>query len=117
VDGPHVDASLILQLHSPAGFKGGGISVWDSPDAQCFSQLRTGDLCLLDHMVYHQSHSICEGERWVLVVFCRCEQDRPAEQGPPCIDSLARALQSKSSAERGQAAVSLNLGIRPGVRR
>ncbi len=70
VDGPQVNASMILQLHSPQGFQGGGITVWDQQGPH-FYQLRTGELCLLDHMVWHQSHEVTSGERWVLVVFCQ----------------------------------------------
>ena len=71
VDGPQVHASMILQLHSPKSFVGGGITVWDREGQQHFHQLRTGELCLLDHMVWHQSNQVTSGERWVLVVFCR----------------------------------------------
>eukprot|EP00438_Fugacium_kawagutii_P024084 Skav212947 [mRNA] locus=scaffold374:556322:557608:- [translate_table: standard] len=71
VDGPQVHASMILQLHSPKGFGGGGITVWDHSNVPYFYQLRAGDLCLLDHMVWHQSNEVTSGERWVLVVFCQ----------------------------------------------
>ena len=71
VDGPQVHASMILQLHSPKGFAGGGITVWDSEQQEHFYQLRAGELCLLDHMVWHQSNQVTSGERWVLVAFCQ----------------------------------------------
>lgn len=69
IDGHHVCGSLILQLHGP-GFEGGGISVWDPRAERYFYPLQTGDLCVLERGVWHQSHPISSGERWVLVVFC-----------------------------------------------
>lgn len=69
IDGHHVCGSLVLQLHSPA-FEGGGISVWDPHKERSFYPLQAGDLCLLERGVWHQSHPISSGERWVLVVFC-----------------------------------------------
>lgn len=84
VDGHHVHGSCVLQLHSESGFDGGGISVWDPGDEQHFYQLQTGDLCLTDHLVWHQSHEISAGERWVLVVFCGEEVGSPRpEVAPP----------------------------------
>ena len=70
VDGPQVHASMILQLHSPKGFEGGGVTVWDRQQHAHFLQLQTGQLCMLDHLVWHQSHPVTAGERWVLVIFC-----------------------------------------------
>eukprot|EP00933_Yihiella_yeosuensis_P061289 TRINITY_DN64097_c0_g1_i1.p1 TRINITY_DN64097_c0_g1~~TRINITY_DN64097_c0_g1_i1.p1 ORF type:complete len:590 (-),score=120.83 TRINITY_DN64097_c0_g1_i1:21-1619(-) len=112
VDGPQVDASLILQLHSPLGFSGGGISVWDPGpfEGRRFFQLHAGDLCFLDHMVWHQSHPISSGERWVLVVFCQLQE--PEHQNDSVgdkksADLILQQLQSDSSTERGQGAVAL----------
>lgn len=69
IDGHHVCGSLILQLHGPE-FEGGGISVWDPHAEEYVYPLQAGDLCVLERGVWHQSHPISSGERWVLVVFC-----------------------------------------------
>lgn len=68
-DGHHIQASFILQLHSPVGFVGGGLTVWDPFDHRIDYTMHTGDLCLLDHLTWHQSQPISQGERWVLVAF------------------------------------------------
>lgn len=101
VDGPTVDASLILQLHSPKGFSGGGISVWDQ--GVHFYQLRAGDLCLLDHLVWHQSHAVTAGERWVLVVFCQREDaSDPINTSGAWGTSAARCHKAVSLASRAE---------------
>ena len=71
VDGPQVHASMILQLHSPKGFGGGGVTIWDRETREHVCQLRTGELCMLDHCIWHQSNIVTSGERWVLVIFCQ----------------------------------------------
>lgn len=75
VDGPQVHASMILQLHCPKGFEGGGVTVWDRQQRAHFLQLQAGQLCMLDHLVWHQSHPVTAGERWVLVIFCHEAQE------------------------------------------
>ena len=71
VDGPQVHASMILQLHCPQGFAGGGVTIWDRHSRSHFHRLRAGYLCMLDHCIWHQSHEVTHGERWVLVIFCQ----------------------------------------------
>ena len=110
VDGPHVDASCILQLHSQKGFSGGGLRVWDA-DGYHDHPLETGDLCLLDHLVWHQSHTIESGERWVLVVFCQKRRgtEQVCEQ-PSLLDEAVEADLNQdfgSGANRCQEAISL----------
>ena len=91
VDGPHVDASFILQLHSER-FTGGGVRVWDSENSRDYTDyaLETGDLCMLDHLVWHQSLPVTSGERWVLVVFCQKRPKRPKQHVAHAERSTAR---------------------------
>eukprot|EP00439_Symbiodinium_sp_Y106_P084675 s149_g26.t1 len=93
VDGPHVDASFILQLHSSI-YTGGGLRIWDAQGRSKDYAIETGDLCMLDHMVWHQSLPVTSGERWVLVVFC---QKRELPQ--PCQTIDAEKLSAAADCE------------------
>ena len=108
VDGPHVDASCILQLHSPQGFAGGGLRVWDATNQCNDYALDTGDLCMLDHMVWHQSNAVTSGERWVLVIFCQKQLAAVGKMRDPCKgEELVSFTDSEPQRATCQTAISL----------
>ena len=70
VDGRHIDGSVILRLpDSPDKGRcvGGTLKVWDGkPKAEFEYDMRPGDLCMLDRMVWHQACPITAGEKWAI---------------------------------------------------
>ena len=90
VDGIGVDGSIVMGLPTAAPFEGGGLSVWDRArrKADCLPgegcrhyEMKPGDVCFLDRLVWHQAEPIVSGERYALVVFYRVRQG-DAPQGP-----------------------------------
>ena len=73
VDGRHIDGTVILRLpNSPEKEPcvGGTLKVWDGkPKAEFEYDMRPGDLCMLDRMVWHQACPVTAGEKWVIVIF------------------------------------------------
>ena len=73
VDGRKVDGSVVLALPTRTPFQGGQLSVWDGkPVTEYAYQMKAGDILYLDNMVWHQAFPITTGERWALVIFCKC---------------------------------------------
>ena len=74
-----VDGSLILALPTDDEWRGsgGGVTVWEGPEedeVQWDCPMSPGDICYLDHYVWHQGNPITAGERWALVIFYRTKQ-------------------------------------------
>jgi len=66
IDGANVDGSLVLGLPTYDAFgESGGLTVWDGEgEAEVFRYpVASGDACLLDSRVWHQSNPIDSGER------------------------------------------------------
>ena len=64
-----VDGSLILALPTDVEWRGsgGGVTVWEGPEedeVQWDYPMNPGDVCFLDHYVWHQGNPITTGERW-----------------------------------------------------
>ena len=69
IDGVQVDGSLILALPTDVEWRGsgGGVTVWEGPEedeVQWDYPMNPGDVCFLDHYVWHQGNPITTGERW-----------------------------------------------------
>jgi hypothetical protein len=74
-----VDGSLILALPTDAEWRGsgGGVTVWEGPEedeVQWDYPMNPGDICFLDHYIWHQGNPITAGERWALVIFYRTKK-------------------------------------------
>lgn len=80
IDGANVDGSLVLGLPTYREFgDSGGLTVWDGEDdSEVFKYpVASGEVCLLDSRVWHQSNPITRGERWVIVIFYEVKTERP----------------------------------------
>ena len=79
VDGMLVDGSIVVGLPTDEPFTGGGLTIWDghpdNPDATYSYPMGPGDICYLDHLVWHQANPIASGERWALVIFYSVKDD------------------------------------------
>jgi hypothetical protein len=79
VDGMLVDGSIVVGLPTDETFTGGGLTIWDghpdNPDATYKYPMGPGDICFLDHLVWHQANPIASGERWALVIFYSVKRD------------------------------------------
>ena len=86
VDGMLVDGSIVVGLPTDEPFTGGGLTIWDghpdNPDATYSYPMGPGDICYLDHLVWHQANPIASGERWALVIFYSVKDDGAATAPP-----------------------------------
>lgn len=98
IDGANVDGSLVLGLPTYSSFgDSGGLTVWDGDkDAETFRYpVTSGDACLLDSRVWHQSNPITHGERWVIVIFYTVNTDCPGKSSVAPRQSVVRNLLAK----------------------
>ena len=98
IDGANVDGSLVLGLPTYSAFgDSGGLTVWDGDhDAEKFRYpVASGDACLLDSRVWHQSNPITHGERWVIVIFYTVETKHPGKPNAAPRQSVVRNLLAK----------------------
>jgi len=105
IDGANVDGSLVLGLPTYSEFgDSGGLTVWDGEnDAEQFRYpVASGDACMLDSRVWHQSNPISHGERWVIVIFYEVKtsgkQKGEAPRGKVVRNLLAKRI--KDAAKR-----------------
>lgn len=98
IDGANVDGSLVLGLPTYSEFgDSGGLTVWDGEnEAETFRYpVASGDACLLDSRVWHQSNPITHGERWVIVIFYTVKTERPGKKSEEPRQTAVRNLLAK----------------------
>ena len=108
IDGANIDGSLVLGLPTYSAFgDSGGLTVWDGEnEAEEFVYpVASGDVCLLDTRVWHQSNPIAAGERWVLVIFYEVRTTKPdGTPWPPLAAAGAGAAKKPPSGTANKAA-------------